>query len=111
MSAMLVRDRGRVVCLGNTAIELEHRTWFGKELEFLFTRAMGAGIYEPDYFTRGRAYQTGNKRGPPNGNIQPFLVLIARGRLAVPHPSPHGFPSREPVPSSNRTAAGELGQA
>src|SRR5258706_3676869 len=49
LSATVVRDRGRVVCLGNTALELDWRTWFGKEIDFLFSRAMGAGMFDPDY--------------------------------------------------------------
>ena len=53
MAALLVRDRGRVVCLGNTEINLDWRLWFSKEIEFLFSRSTGAGIYDPDYFTRG----------------------------------------------------------
>ena len=52
MAALLVRDRGRVVCLGNTEINLDWRLWFSKEIEFLFSRSTGAGIYDPDYFTR-----------------------------------------------------------
>src|SRR6267378_2189679 len=32
LSAVLVRDRGRVVCLGNTAIELDYRTWLARRL-------------------------------------------------------------------------------
>ena len=111
MSAMLVRDRGRVVCLGNTAIELEHRTWFGKELEFLFTRAMGAGIYEPDYFTRGKDYPIGYIRWTANRNMQAFLDLIAQGKLIVPQLITHRFPFSEAVSVFDKIAGGELSHA
>ena len=72
MAAALVRDRGRVVCLGNTAIKLDWRMWFGKEIDFLFSRAMGAGIYEPDYFMRGKDYPIGYVRWTANRNIRRF---------------------------------------
>src|SRR6266513_7743 len=111
MSAVLVRDRGRVVCLGNTAIELEHRTWFGKELEFLFTRAMGAGIFEPDYFTRGKDYPIGYVRWTANRNMQAFLELIAQGKLAVPALITHRYPFSEAISVFDRIASGELAKA
>jgi len=91
LSAVLVRDRGRVVCLGNTAIELHYRTWFGKEINFLFSRAMGAGINEPDYFTRGKDYPIGYVRWTANRNMQAFLDLIAQGKLTIPGLITHRF--------------------
>ncbi|MGH7741793.1 MAG: zinc-dependent alcohol dehydrogenase, partial [Candidatus Eiseniibacteriota bacterium] len=83
LAAQLVRDRGRVVCLGNTAIQLEWRTWFGKEIDFRFSRAMGAGMYDADYLTRGKDYPVGYVRWTANRNMASFLDLIARGRIEV----------------------------
>jgi polar amino acid transport system substrate-binding protein len=111
LAATLVRDRGRVVCLGNTAIQLEWRTWFGKEIDFLFSRAMGAGINEPDYFTRGNDYPVGYVRWTANRNMQAFLELIAQGKLAVPRLITHRFPFSEAIAVFDRIAAGELNQA
>src|SRR5207244_1041975 len=76
LAAALVRDRGRVVCVGNTHIELEWRTWFGKEIDFRFSRAMGAGMYDPDYAQRGRDYPIGYVRWSANRNLAAFLDLI-----------------------------------
>ena len=111
LAAALVRDRGRVVCLGNTAIELDWRTWFGKEIDFRFSRAMGAGINEPDYFARGRDYPVGYVRWTANRNMQAFLDLIAQGRLTVPQLITHRFPFSEAISVFDRIASGELGQA
>src|SRR5947208_11739375 len=108
---MVVRDRGRVVCLGNTAIQLEWRTWFGKEIDFLFSRAMGAGINEPDYFTRGNDYPIGYVRWTANRNMQAFLDLIAQGKLAVPRLITHRFPFAEAISVFDRIASGDLKQA
>ena len=111
LSAKLVRDRGRVVCLGNTAIALDWRTWFGKEIDFLFSRAMGAGIFEPEYFTRGKDYPIGYVRWTANRNMQAFLELIAQGKIAVPALITHRFPFSEAIQVFDKIAAGELAKA
>jgi predicted dehydrogenase/threonine dehydrogenase-like Zn-dependent dehydrogenase len=111
LSAKLVRDRGRVVCLGNTAIELDWRTWFGKEIDFLFSRAMGAGINEPDYFMRGKDYPIGYVRWTANRNMRAFLDLIAQGKLNIAGLITHRFPFSEAVSVFDKIAGGELSQA
>src|SRR5712664_2475551 len=111
LAATLVRDRGRVVCLGNTAIQLEWRTWFGKEIDFLFSRAMGAGINEPDYFARGKDYPIDYVRWTANRNMQAFLDLIAQGKLTVPRLITHRFPFSDAISVFDRIASGELNQA
>src|SRR3989475_1138510 len=111
LAAALVRDRGRVVCLGNTAIQLEWRTWFGKEIDFLFSRAMGAGINEPDYFARGKDYPIGYVRWTANRNMQAFLDLIAQGKLTVPGLITHRFPFSEAISVFDKIASGELSHA
>lgn len=111
LSARLVRDRGRVVCLGNTAIELDWRTWFGKEIDFLFSRAMGAGINESDYFARGKDYPIGHVRWTANRNIQAFLDLIAQGKLAVPGLITHRFPFSDAISVFDKIASGDLSHA
>lgn len=111
LAAALVRDRGRVVCLGNTAIGLDWRTWFGKEIEFLFSRAMGAGSYEPEYFSRGKDYPPGYVRWTANRNMRTFLDLSAQGKLAVPQLITHRFPFADAIPVFDRLASGELAGA
>ncbi len=111
LSAMLVRDRGRVVCLGNTAIELDWRTWFGKEIDFRFSRAMGAGIMEPEYFSRGRDYPIGYVRWTANRNMQAFLDLIAQQKLAVPQLITHRFPFSDAISVFDQIANGKLSHA
>jgi polar amino acid transport system substrate-binding protein len=111
LSASMVRDRGRVVCLGNTAIELDWRTWFGKEIDFRFSRAMGAGIVEPEYAARGKDYPVGYVRWTANRNMQAFLDQIAQGRLAVPQLITHRFAFNEAIQVFDRIATGELSHA
>src|SRR5207302_10446109 len=81
MAVALVRDRGRIVCLGNTHITLDWRTAHRKEIDFIFSRAMGAGIYDPDYELRGKDYPIGHVRWTAQRNVQAFLELQAQKKI------------------------------
>ena len=111
LSAQLVRDRGRVVCLGNTAIQLDWRTWFGKEIDFRFSRAMGAGMFDPDYLMRGKDYPVGYVRWTAQRNMSAFLDLIAQGRLDLSKLITHRFPFTEAISTFDQIASGSLASA
>jgi predicted dehydrogenase/threonine dehydrogenase-like Zn-dependent dehydrogenase len=111
LAVELVRDRGRVVCLGATAIQLDYRTWFAKEVDFRFSRAMGAGIYDPGYFYRDRDYPVGYVRWTANRNMQAFLGLIEQGALDVSSLITHRFPFADARDVFDKIANGELDKA
>jgi predicted dehydrogenase/threonine dehydrogenase-like Zn-dependent dehydrogenase len=111
MAAQLVRDRGRVVCLGNTEINLDWRIWFGKEIDFLFSRAMGPGIFDPDYFARGKDYPVGYVRWSANRNIGAFLDLLAQKKIDLSHLVTHRFEFDRAIHVFDSIANGELGSA
>ncbi|HEY6867986.1 MAG TPA: Gfo/Idh/MocA family oxidoreductase, partial [Candidatus Eisenbacteria bacterium] len=111
MAAALVRDRGRVVCLGNTEIQLDWRTWFGKEIDFLFSRAMGAGMFDPDYLLRGKDYPVGYVRWTARRNMEAFLDLVAQGKLDLTRLITHRFPFDQAIPVFDRIASGDLAAA
>jgi predicted dehydrogenase len=111
MAALLVRDRGRVVCLGNTEINLDWRLWFSKEIEFLFSRSTGAGIYDPDYFTKGNDYPIGYVRWSAKRNVTAFLDLLAQDKIDPSNLITHRFAFDDAVNVFNRIANGELGGA
>jgi predicted dehydrogenase/threonine dehydrogenase-like Zn-dependent dehydrogenase len=111
LAASLVRERGRVVCLGNTHIELDWRTWFGKEIDFRFSRAMGAGMYDPGYVSRGHDYPAGYVRWTANRNMQAFLDLAAAGKLDVAGLITHRHAFADATAVFDRIASGELASA
>jgi predicted dehydrogenase len=111
MTAALLRDRGRAVCLGNTYIELDWRTWFAKEIDFMFSRAMGPGIFDMDYFLRGRDYPIGYVRWSANRNMGAFLDLVAQGKLDLTRLVTHRFPFAEAPRVFDGIASGELASA
>lgn len=111
MAAQLVRDRGVVVCLGNTEINLDWRNWFAKEIDFLFSRAMGAGIFDPDYFTRGKDYPIGYVRWSANRNIATFLDLLGQQKIRLDRLITHRFPFEQAQSVFDQVAEGRLAAA
>jgi predicted dehydrogenase/threonine dehydrogenase-like Zn-dependent dehydrogenase len=111
LAAQLVRDRGRVVCLGNTHIELDWRTWFAKEIDFRLSRAMGAGMFDPDYLRHGRDYPIGHVRWTANRNMAAYLDLVAGGGIDPRRLITHRFPFAEAITVFDRIASGALSAA
>jgi predicted dehydrogenase/threonine dehydrogenase-like Zn-dependent dehydrogenase len=111
MAAQLVRDRGVVVCLGNTQINLDWRVWFGKEIDFRFSRAMGPGIFDMDYFTRGKDYPIGYVRWSAKRNIVTILDLLAQRKIDLSSLITHRFSFDRAVNVFDSIANGELASA
>jgi predicted dehydrogenase/threonine dehydrogenase-like Zn-dependent dehydrogenase len=111
LAAALVRDRGRVICLGNTRIELPWRDYCRKEIDFRFSRAMGAGIHEPEYARRAQDYPIGYVRWTAQRNMQAFLQLLAQGVIDVGRLITHRFSFDEAGAAFDGIANGELRQA
>lgn len=111
MAAQLVRDRGVVVCLGNTQIDLDWRIWFGKEIDFRFSRAMGPGIFDMDYFVRGKDYPIGYVRWSAKRNIATVLDLLAQRKLDLTNLITHRFSFEQAVSVFDSIANGELNSA
>ena len=111
LAVELSRERGRVVCLGNTQINLDWRAWFAKEVDFLFSRAMGPGIFDADYFTRGRDYPVGYVRWSANRNMAAFLDLIAQQKVNLRKLITHRQPFSEAKSVFDKIANGELASA
>jgi predicted dehydrogenase/threonine dehydrogenase-like Zn-dependent dehydrogenase len=111
LAAHLVRDRGRVVCLGNTLINLDWRLWFSKEIEFVFSRSTGAGIYDPDYFSGANDYPIGYVRWSAKRNMLAFLDLLDHKQVDPFKLITHRFLFDEAVTVFNRIANDELGTA
>src|SRR5436190_2286446 len=58
-AAEACRDRGRIVDVGITKIELPWRMFSEKEIEFRFSRSYGPGRYDPSYEWGGNDYPIG----------------------------------------------------
>src|SRR5216117_3348072 len=80
-AAEAVRDRARVVIVGNTRADLAWKTFYEKELEIRYSRSYGPGRYDPSYEWGGSDYPIGYVRWTEQRNFQACLHLMAKGHL------------------------------
>jgi len=80
-AAGALRDRGRLVDVGITRMDLPWKTCYEKELDVRFSRSYGPGRYDPAYEWGGCDYPIGYVRWTEQRNFQACLHLIASGRL------------------------------
>src|SRR2546428_5405608 len=80
-AAEALRDRGRLVDVGITKIELPWKTFYEKELEVRFSRSYGPGRYDPNYEWGGSDYPIGYVRWTEQRNFQACLHLMEAGQI------------------------------
>jgi predicted dehydrogenase/threonine dehydrogenase-like Zn-dependent dehydrogenase len=91
LAVRLARDRGRVVVVGETRIDVDRAPMYEKELELRMSRSYGPGRYDRDYEERGRDLPAGYVRWTEQRNMQAFLDLVASGRLTPRELTTHRF--------------------
>jgi predicted dehydrogenase/threonine dehydrogenase-like Zn-dependent dehydrogenase len=82
-AADALRDRGRLVDVGITHIELPWKIFYEKELDVRFSRSYGPGRYDPAYEWGGSDYPIGYVRWTEQRNFEACLHLMADGRLQL----------------------------
>jgi predicted dehydrogenase/threonine dehydrogenase-like Zn-dependent dehydrogenase len=80
-SAEVMRDRGRIVIVGNTRVELAWKAFYEKELEVRYSRSYGPGRYDPAYEWGGADYPVGYVRWTEQRNFEACLHLMRSGAL------------------------------
>lgn len=78
-----LRDRGRVVIVGDTGTEFDRDLLFSKEASVHISRAGGPGRYEPDYEQLGIDYPIGFVRWTEGRNVQDFLRMVQEKRIDI----------------------------
>jgi len=91
-AARMCRQRGRIVLVGVTGLELNRGDFYEKELSFQVSCSYGPGRYDPDYEERGADYPFGLVRWTEQRNIEAALELMAEGRLVVRPLISHRYP-------------------
>jgi predicted dehydrogenase/threonine dehydrogenase-like Zn-dependent dehydrogenase len=81
LAADMVRERGRIVVVGKTKLELDYNTFFRKEVQLAFSRSYGPGRYDPLYEHGGIDYPYSYVRWTERRNLEAFLDLIAARRI------------------------------
>ncbi len=80
-AAEACRDRGRLIDVGITKIELPWRLFAEKELDFRFSRSYGPGRYDPSYEWGGNDYPIGYVRWTEQRNFQACLHLMMGNQI------------------------------
>jgi polar amino acid transport system substrate-binding protein len=83
LAAQLCRDRGRVVLVGVTGMEVPREIFYRKELELRLSRSYGPGRYDPQYEEHGVDYPVGYVRWTEQRNMAAFLQLLADGKVNI----------------------------
>lgn len=90
-AARMCRQRGRIVLIGVTGLELSRDEFFKKELTFQVSCSYGPGRYDVEYEERGHDYPVGFVRWTEQRNFEAVLDMLADGRLDVAPLVSHRF--------------------
>ena len=90
-AAQMCRQRGRIVLVGVTGLELDRADFYEKELTFQVSAAYGPGRYDPTYESGGVDYPLGFVRWTAGRNMEAVLDLIDTCRLDVASLVTHRF--------------------
>lgn len=82
-STQILRDRGRLVVVGDVGLSLQRTPFYERELEIRFARSYGPGRYERTYEEYAIDYPIGYVRWTEGRNMETYLGLVASGRLDV----------------------------
>src|ERR1700722_11515937 len=82
-AARMCRQRGRIVLIGVTGLELNRAEFYKKEITFQVSCSYGPGRYDEAYEGRGIDYPFGLVRWTEQRNFQAVLQLMGSSQLDV----------------------------
>jgi predicted dehydrogenase len=82
-AARMCRQRGRIVLIGVTGLELNRADFYKKEISFQVSCSYGLGRYDEGYEGRGIDYPFGLVRWTEQRNFQTVLQLMESSQLDV----------------------------
>jgi predicted dehydrogenase/threonine dehydrogenase-like Zn-dependent dehydrogenase len=92
VAAQACRQRGRIVLVGVTGLELRRDLFYKKELSFQVSCSYGPGRYDPAYEQQGHDYPIGFVRWTEQRNFQAVLHALASGALRTEPLISHRYP-------------------
>ena len=91
VAAQACRQRGRIVLVGVTGLDLRRDLFYKKELSFQVSCSYGPGRYDPSYEQHGRDYPIGFVRWTEQRNFQAVLHALDTGALLTESLISHRF--------------------
>ncbi|MCP4870085.1 MAG: zinc-binding dehydrogenase [Proteobacteria bacterium] len=82
-AAQMSRQRGRIVLVGVTGLNIDRADFYTKELTFQVSCSYGPGRYDPQYEGPGDDYPVGFVRWTENRNFEAVLGLMKSGAVKV----------------------------
>ena len=92
VAAQVCRQRGRIVLVGVTGLDLRRDLFYKKELSFQVSCSYGPGRHDPFYEQQGHDYPIGFVRWTEQRNFQAVLHALAIGGLRTDQLISHRFP-------------------
>jgi len=83
LAAKLLRDRGRIIIVGDVGLGVPRALLYEKELSVALSRSYGPGRYDPTYEESGVDYPIGYVRWTERRNMEAFLDYLAAGTINV----------------------------
>ena len=94
-AARMSRQRGRIILVGVTGLELNRADFYEKELTFQVSCSYGPGRYDPAYEDQGHDYPLAFVRWTEQRNFEAVLDMLASGVLDVAPLISHRIPFEE----------------
>jgi predicted dehydrogenase/threonine dehydrogenase-like Zn-dependent dehydrogenase len=107
-STEILRDRGRLVIVGDVGLDLKRTPFYEKEIDIRFARSYGPGRYERTYEEFAIDYPIGHVRWTEGRNMESYLDLLASNRLQVADLITHTFDLDNAI-SAYDTISGDSG--
>src|SRR5215469_3371498 len=80
-AACILRDRGRIVIVGDVGLGVSRSNVYYKELSVVLSRSYGPGRYDAQYEEEGIDYPIGYVRWTQKRNMEAFLGLMSSGAV------------------------------
>jgi polar amino acid transport system substrate-binding protein len=77
LAAQILRDRGRIVVVGDVNMGVSRPNMYHKEITLAMSRSYGPGRYDPQYEDSGHDYPVGHVRWTEARNMEAFLDCVA----------------------------------
>jgi len=94
-AARMSRQRGRIILVGVTGLELNRADFYEKELSFQVSCSYGPGRYDSAYEDHGQDYPVGFVRWTEQRNFEAVLDMLDTGALNVSALISHRVPIEE----------------